>query len=240
MLYNKNKMKNEFMIIVIQQIPDSFWTNLGIGILSGVIASILLFLISKFYHPNNIKNIKNNLELAERYIWQIDAMVYFPDDYDRIIHAFEKLHDCLFQIYLCMAPSICLCKRKNKKIIYTLICDMMRCCEVSMLVTEGYSGDEEKEARIRNIIRHLRFQNERDTYSALQREHALIVALLQYPLHKAFEEADRHFPQINYEKLIDINSFKQSIFFSEIREKGISKDEYMKIIEEYKKWRENR
>ena len=225
------------MTIVIQQLPDSFWANIGIGVLSGIITTCLLFLLSKFYHPNNIKNIKNNLELAERYIWQIDAMIGFPYDYDRIIHAFEKLHDNLFQIYLCMAPSICLFKPKNKKIIYTLICDMMRCCEASMLVTEGYSGDEEKEARIKNIIRHLRFQHKRDTYSALQREHALIVALLKHSVKRAFEEAGRRFPKIDYEELREINSFKQPVFFSEIREKGITKDEYMMIVDEYKRWK---
>ena len=225
------------MTIVIQQLTDSCWTNIGIGILSGVITTCLLFLLSKIYHPNNIKNIKNNLDLAERYIWQIDAMIDFTDDYDRIIHAFEKLHDNLFQIYLCMAPSICLFRQKNKKIIYTLIYDMMRCCEASMLVVEGYSGDEEKEARIRNIIAYLRFQHETDPYSALQREHALIVALLKHSVKRAFEEADRRFPQIDYEELIEINSFKQPVFFSEIREKGITKDEYMMIVDEYKRWK---
>ena len=113
----------------------------------------------------------------------------------------------------------------------------MRCCEASMLVVEGYSGDEEKEARIRNIIAYLRFQHETDPYSALQREHALIVALLKHSVKRAFEEADRRFPQIDYEELIEINSFKQPVFFSEIREKGISKDEYMMIVDKYKRWK---
>ena len=225
------------MTIIIQQLPDSCWANIGIGILSGVITTCLLFWLSKFYHPNNIKNIKNNLDLAERYIWQIEKMVHFPDDYNRVIHAFERLNDCLFQMYLCMAPSICFFRKKNRRIIYTLICDMMRCCEASMLVVEGCSEDEEKDARIRSIIAHLRFQYETDPYSALQREHALIVALLKHSVKKAFKEADRRFPQIDYENLIEINSFKQPIFFSEIREKGISNDEYMTIVDKYKRWK---
>ena len=100
-----------------------------------------------------------------------------------------------------------------------------------------YSGDEEKEARIRNIIAYLRFQYETDPYSALQREHALIVALLKYSVKRAFEEADRRFPKIDYEELIEINSFKQPVFFSEIREKGISNDEYMTIVDKYKRWK---
>jgi site-specific recombinase XerD len=108
-------------------------------------------------------------------------------------------------------------------------------CKISALRTSHKLPAFVSETRMEQLLDNIR-ENSQESDFRKQRN-ALIVALLKHSVKRAFEEADRRFPQIDYEELIEINSFKQPVFFSEIREKGISKDEYMMIVDEYKRWK---
>lgn len=216
------------MSIESQQQTVDFINDFFIGISSGIIASAILYYLSRFYQPDSLKNIKNKLELAQHYIYQIESSIEFPEDYEKVVHAFEKLYENLFQIYLCITPAFLMFRPINKKIMITLLYDMMCCCEASMFRTVGYSGEDEFKARLQKIKAYLQLHF--SSMSALQIELLICKELIKNPARNAFEYISNTYAITHFEKMIDCNSFKQGLFFSEIREKGISKDKYGAFI----------
>jgi hypothetical protein len=201
--------------------------NIIVGAIGSIVATILLFVCTKFYRFGYKERIVYNLEMAENYVWQIENHLLFPSDYDIVVHCAEMLYKCLFEIHVNLYPLSMWRNKRGKKLIRTLLYDASRRCEYVCFVTVGYNGNEEKEARIKNIRKRLYDSSVSDSGSIVKLELELIKRLI----NSKTQDALRGMKDVNISGLVEINSFKNTGGVNAIMQKqGITRQEYEKVI----------
>lgn len=128
--------------------------NIILGAIGSIVATIMLFLLSKLYNVGYKKDFNFFLERANNAIYQIENLCTYPDDYNLVIGQIDVLHQCAYGMYKCLSPLALWRKSDSKKLIITLLNDIISICELSKLTTVGFSGDEEREARLDRINRY--------------------------------------------------------------------------------------
>mgnify|MGYP001775766970 CR=1 FL=1 len=201
--------------------------NIIVGAIGSIVATILLFVCTKFYRFGYKERIVYNLEMAENYVWQIENHLPFPDDYDMVVRCAEMLHRCLFEIHENIYPFSMWRNRTGKKLVRTLIYDASRRCEYVFFATVGYSGREEREARIRRIEKRLYDSSVSDSDSIVRLELELIKRLIE---EERAKDALLAVKDINLRSLIEANSFKNTGRNAAIQRQGMTKKGYEKTI----------
>ncbi|MGL5382792.1 MAG: hypothetical protein ACRDCC_04845 [Culicoidibacterales bacterium] len=205
--------------------------NILVSIATSIIASIVIFGATSLYRFRYKQQIYYHMNVAKNYIIQIENHVDYPCDYQLVMHNVEQLHDRLLKIYNCIYPFSMWWKPKNKKLGYTIIYSAMRRCELSLFTTIGYDDEYEKEARLVKLKKYCYDKSIPNTKSVLTFELDLLVLLLDC---RSISSALAGLEINNFEKLIDVNSFKQKgkcnkIYYF-IRQKGITQKQLEKYL----------
>lgn len=128
--------------------------NVILGAIGSIVATITLFLLSKLYNVGYKKDFKFLLEKSYNAIYQIENLCTYPDDYNLVIEQIDVLHQCAYDMYKCLSILALWGKCKSKKLIITLLNDIISVCELSKFTTVGFSGDDEREARLDRIKKY--------------------------------------------------------------------------------------
>lgn len=128
-------------------------TNILVGVTGSIVATIILYICSALYKIGYKDDVRFNIEAARVAIYQIQNQHTFPEDYALVIAQIDVLHQCVYNIYQSLRPLSMAMNCSARKMIITLLNDIIRVCERSKYMTVGYSGLEEKAARLREIHR---------------------------------------------------------------------------------------
>ena len=125
--------------------------NILLGAAGSIVATIILYLCSALYRIGYKDDVRFNIEAARIATYQIQNQHLFPEDYALVISQIDILHQCAYSIYRSMRPLSMIWNRNARKMINTLLYDIIMVCERSKFMTVGFSGLDEKEARLREI-----------------------------------------------------------------------------------------
>jgi len=207
-------------------------SNIIIGAIGSIVATLLIFLLSKFYRFGCKERIFYQLEMAFNYIYQIENHHSYITDYEIVIHCAEELHKCLFSIHQNIYPFSLPFKSTAKKLIRTLLYDSSKRCEYVMFVTIGYKGNNEKEVRLQKVEERFYNANVNDENISIVRIQLQLIKTLieKKTIYQGIKECKINCDINNYEDLIDINSFKTESYNKPIQIKGLSRKKYKNII----------
>lgn len=127
--------------------------NIILGAIGSLVATIILFLLSQLYKIGYKKDFEFSLEMAYTAIYQIENLHKYPNDYTLVISQIDCLYENAFKMYRYLSPLSLWAKPKSKKLIITLLNDIISACEVSKFTTVGFTGEDEWEARLKRIER---------------------------------------------------------------------------------------
>lgn len=217
-----------------------FWS-----VIASIIATTLLFFLSCLYKWKCRANFKFHLDVARQATWQIKNLNGFPQDYHLVIVLIDILAQSINGMFSNIYPLWPLpWKFKEKKLIYTILYDILRVCDLSKQTTLGYSENHEHEARLDRIHRYfykcvcLKKWN-RTTVEVQLHLISLIVEGrsldLGFPNLFRFEMELPNFWDNIKNEFIENGSFKNAVhpvfLFSNIGLCGMKKREYQAYIE---------
>lgn len=218
--------------------------NIVIGATGSIIATALIYILSKLYNFNSSKQRMYNLETALNCVYQIENMRNFTDNYDLIIHDLECIHRHVFEVHKSIYPLTMFFYHKKKRLIQTLLYDITRRCELCLFSTVGYDGPKEKQARLEQIQKYF-YSAESKNYncSIVRFSLSLIKLLSNMSISKAFTNKNMlPYSFADFDTLIEINSFKYTskkeqtkITNNFIQDKGLTRYEYNKIVQRVRK-----
>jgi len=125
--------------------------NILLGAAGSIVASIILFCCSSLYKIGYKEDVRFNIEAARIATYQIENQHLYPEDYTLVINQIDVLHQSAFAMYRSLRPLSMIWKRRPRRFIITLLYDIIVVCERAKFVTVGYSGLDEKEARLKEI-----------------------------------------------------------------------------------------
>lgn len=125
--------------------------NILLGAAGSIVATIILYLCSALYRIGYKDDVRFNIEAARIASYQIQNQHLFPEDYALVINQIDILYQCAYSIYRSMRPLSMIWNRNARKMIITLLYDIIMVCERSKFMTIGLSGLDEKEARLNEI-----------------------------------------------------------------------------------------
>lgn len=205
-----------------------------IGIIGGFISAFILYMLSRLYKPNYKTELNFILKSAMTNIYQIHNLSEFSEDYDLIITQISELRENAFEMYKLLLPLAMFGKFKTKKMVITLLYDIINVCNVSKYLTFGYENEkEEKRARIEKIREYFfridAFEHKNRFLVEVQLN--LIEKIINgKSLKKAFRKEFKNFSKKVEEKFININSFKDRNDKEYIRKNCLTEKQYKKII----------
>ena len=129
--------------------------NIIIGAVGSIVATIMLLLLSKLYNVGYKKDFRFLLDKSYNAIYQIENLHTYPDDYNLVIEQIDVLHQCAYDMYKSISPLALWAQPNSKKMIITLLNDIISVCEVAKFTTVGFSGDDEREARLDRIKQYI-------------------------------------------------------------------------------------
>lgn len=207
--------------------------ELLIGVVGGLISAGIVTATGKYYKYGAEETIAYNIDKAQKYIWQIENKISYPEDYINIVNCAEKLHECLFVIHQNLYCLNFFNKGKKVKLIRTLLYDATIFCESILFTTVGYSGEKELESRLKKGKHRLYGKNISGHESILSIQVKFIKSLLDMDIHSAIKGMKNNGCNIS-EEIIEINSYrtKESMWF--IQKQGITRAEFSKFLNETK------
>ena len=211
--------------------------DIGINIIGGVIAAFLAFVLSRVFNSKN--DILYSIEIALKYAIQIENFKNFPTDYELVMHSLECLHKHIFEIHKNIYPFTMFSDKKKKQFIETLLYNISLRCEYSMFTAVGYRDEKEKEARLEKMKKHFYIvESDKQNCSILSLSLSLIKQLFDgNNIESAFTE--EKISPYSFVNIIDVNAFKfkngQKKVNNFIQDKGLTKDEYNKIVQSIQK-----
>lgn len=125
--------------------------NVLLGAIGSIFATIVLYILSLIYRVGYKKDFHFALEMAYSCVYQIENLRTYSNDYPLIIEQVDKLRECAFRMYRLLSPFSLIGRRKERKLIITLLSDIISVCEICKFTTIGYSGESEWEARLEKI-----------------------------------------------------------------------------------------
>ena len=214
--------------------------NIIIGAIGSILATIILYFLSQCYSFNSKKHLEYYLETAFNYIYQIENHCSYRDDYDLIMHCTEELHKCIFEIHTNIYPFSMLFNPTRKKLIQTILFDIIRRCEIVLFSTVGYDDENEKLARLKILKKYFYTEDgSEENCSSIRLSLSIVRLLLQGKnIRKAFSEKNNLPYDIkDFENIIEINSFRvknHSVNKYLIQRNGLTKKQYDKLIKKIK------
>ena len=216
---------------------DTF-LNILLGAIGSIVATIILYICSALYQIGYRDDVRFNIEAARIATYQIQNQHAYPEDYALVIAQIDVLYQCAYNIYRGMRPLSMAPRFNAQKMVITLLCDIISVCERSKYMTVGYSGLNEKVARLQEI--HKAFYK----YAPLNENNCstVIVQLdiienlfngkkIRDSIAKAFENVADAQPIENLvsDGFININSLKQANDTG-LRKKCFSREELEKVL----------
>ena len=216
---------------------DTF-LNILLGAIGSIVATIILYICSALYQIGYRDDVRFNIEAARIATYQIQNQHAYPEDYALVIAQIDVLYQCAYNIYRGMRPLSMAPRFNAQKMVITLLCDIISVCERSKYMTVGYSGLNEKVARLQEI--HKAFYK----YAPLNENNCstVIVQLdiienlfngkkIRDSIAKAFENVADAQPIENLlsDGFININSLKQANDMG-LRKKCFSREELEKVL----------
>ena len=216
---------------------DTF-LNILLGAIGSIVATIILYICSALYQIGYRDDVRFNIEAARIATYQIQNQHAYPEDYALVIAQIDVLYQCTYNIYRSMRPLSMAPRFNAQKMVITLLCDIISVCERSKYMTVGYSGLNEKAARLQEI--HKAFYK----YAPLNENNCstVIVQLdiienlfngkkIRDSIAKAFENVADAQPIENLVSggFININSLKQANDTG-LRKKCFSREELEKVL----------
>ena len=216
---------------------DTF-LNILLGAIGSIVATIILYICSALYQIGYRDDVRFNIEAARIATYQIQNQHAYPEDYALVIAQIDVLYQCAYNIYRSMRPLSMAPRFNAQKMVITLLCDIISVCERSKYMTVGYSGLNEKAARLQEI--HKAFYK----YAPLNENNCstVIVQLdiienlfngkkIRDSIAKAFENVADAQPIENLvsDGFININSLKQAND-TWLRKKCFSREELEKVL----------
>ena len=216
---------------------DTF-LNILLGAIGSIVATIILYICSALYQIGYRDDVRFNIEAARIATYQIQNQHAYPEDYALVIAQIDVLYQCAYNIYRGMRPLSMAPRFNAQKMVITLLCDIISVCERSKYMTVGYSGLNEKVARLQEI--HKAFYK----YAPLNENNCstVIVQLdiienlfngkkIRDSIAKAFENVADAQPIENLvsDGFININSLKQASDTG-LRKKCFSREELEKVL----------
>ena len=214
--------------------------NIIIGAIGSILATIILYFLSQCFSFNSKKRLEYYLEAAFNYIYQIENHCSYSDDYDLIVHCTEELHKCIFEIHANIYPFSMLFNPIKKRLIQTILFDITRRCELVLFSTVGYSDENEKLARLKNLKRYFYTEEgSEENCSSIRLSLSIVKLLLQgKKIRVAFSEKNNLPYEIkDFKNIIEINSFKirkNSANNYLIQRNGLTKEQYEKLLKKTK------
>lgn len=126
-----------------------------LGAAGSIVATIVLFICSSLYKIGYKDDVRFNIEAARVAMYQIQNQHLFPEDYALVISQIDILHQSVYNIYRSLRPLSMIQNYQAKKMIITLLYDIIVACERAKFMTIGFSGLDEKEARLKEIHKTL-------------------------------------------------------------------------------------
>lgn len=217
--------------------------NICLGAIGSILATAILFFLSRWYRFKYKEDIYFNLDLAETAVYQIQNMHLYPEDYTLVINQVDVLYQCIFNIYKSISPLSFFFKQKEKRLLMSLLYDIVRVCELSKYVTIGYDGLTEKEERLKKIHKYFykckcfdefngsTVKVQLDVIRNLTKGQSYIKALINAFKYN-YDSKDNLWNDVKG-SFIEINSFKCSDKYT-IKSKGLTNKEFTTIIEKAK------
>lgn len=213
-------------------------SNIILGAIGSILATIILYVCSILYKVGYKEDFKFNLNVARTATYQIQNQHCFPEDYGLVINQIDVVHRCAFNMYRDLYPLALLFRRKEKKMVITLLSDIIDVCEISKYTTVGYSGESEKEARLEKVHKYFYKYYELDEVNCS----TVIVQLdildniingksIKQSMKDAFVRVvdEIAIGDLAIDGFININSFRQKNDVG-IRKKSFSKLEFEKLL----------
>ena len=125
--------------------------NIILGAAGSIVATIITYFCSVLYKIGYKDDVRFNIEMAQVAVYQIQNQHTFPEDYFLVISQIDVLLQSAYNIYRSLRPLSMLTQRKSRKLIITLLYDIIVVCEKAKFTTIGFSGLDEKEARLKEI-----------------------------------------------------------------------------------------
>ena len=165
--------------------------NLLLGVMGSIIATFVLYLCSHLYQFGYKEDFEFELENAFISVYQIENHHLFPDDYLFVMRQMDTLRRCSYNMYKLLKPLSLWKDRLAKKLIVTILYDIINVCEKAEYITVGYDGKKEQEARLEKIHRCFYRLNgfEKNNISTVKIQLEIIKLLIKgEPIYKAFNE----------------------------------------------------
>lgn len=165
--------------------------NLLLGVMGSIIATFILYLCSYLYRFGYKEDFEFELENAFISVYQIENHHLFPDDYLFVMRQMDTLRRCSYNMYRSLKLLSLWKNRTSKKLIVTLLCDIINTCEKAEYITVGYDGKREQEARLKKIHRSFyRLKEfEANNISTIKIQLKIIELIIKgEPIYKAFDE----------------------------------------------------
>ncbi len=125
--------------------------NILLGAVGSLVATLVLFLLSKLYKSGYKKDFEFSLDMAYTSIYQVENLLGYPNDYPLVIAQIDCLYRNAFDMYRSLTPLSLWSRPISKILIITILNDIIRSCEVSKFTTIGFSGEDEWEARLKRV-----------------------------------------------------------------------------------------
>lgn len=219
---------------------DNILLNIGLGAVGSIVATIILYLCSHLYRIGYKEDFEFNLENARMAVYQIQNHHGFPNDYLLVMEQVDNLCRCAFSMYKSLTPLSLWRNRSAKKLIITLLYDIIRVCEVSKCITVGYEGEREQEARLERIHKYFyKFKKfDEENISTVEIQLEIIQLLIKgKTIYATFDKISRMYKINWFENLLDdgfieINSFKTKDSVG-IKQKCFSYEELEERLKDY-------
>lgn len=189
--------------------------SIGLGAVSSIVATIILHLCSYLYRIGYKEDFEFNLENALSAVYQIENHHRFSDDYLLVMQQTDNLLYCAFNMYKSLKPLSLWRNRTSKKLITTLLYDIIRVCERSKYITIGYSGEEEQKARLKKV--HNYFYKckkfDKENISTVQIQLQMIQLLIKgKTIYEVYDEILRIYGDDGFENLLDKGFIEKDSF----------------------------
>lgn len=211
------------------------------GIASSITASIILVVVSQLWSWNAKSNIKNCVKKSKELFYTVELRLDYVDDYNEIMQILRNAQEYLVLAFEHFRFFTYISSRSQRRVMFTLIYDLLRVCERSGNITVGYSDSVETTARLKKIAKMFNAPElQKWRQSLVMVKCDLLIALLNNPNWKSlWTVLNDNIDDFSGENIdfvlsfIDANSYKTDDK-EPIKSKGISREEFISILRQYK------
>lgn len=214
--------------------------NIILGAVGSIVATVILYFCSHVYQVGYKDDFTFNLENALTAIYQIENHIRFPGDYYWVMSQIDNMCCCVWNMYRSLKPLSLWRNKTEKKLLITLLYDIIRLCEHAKCVAIGYCGEQEQEARINKLQRYFyRFQKTSQENASVTQIQLNVIQLLikGKTISETFNEISHTYKKPLFENIledgfIDINSLKSGRAVG-IRKKCFCYCELVEVLKDY-------